>query len=330
MKPGILFNEFRNGLLECVHHGFVCVVGEKGIVSSVGESNFTCYYRSASKAIQALPVVRRKLNEKYGLTDEETAIISGSHMGDEEHVRVLESIMKKADISEETLIMLPTYPVRRDSRDALLRKNKPPRKIYHNCAGKHMGMILLARELGEPEQSYWVVKSKTQSEILSTIATLCSVELDQIHVGVDGCGVPTYAVPFSAIALSYMRLLRPENITDDSLAQTVQESVAKLRAYPNMVSGYDTPCSTLTGYEDTLGKAGALGVYAMSIKSLGLGIVVKILDGSQEEFGRCAVSVLEKLGYSGCVLDRLVELNPSRIINDNDEVVGEYQAAFTL
>ena len=48
--------------------------------------------------------------------------------------------------------------------------------------------------------------------------------------------------------------------------------------------------------DDPLIKSGAMGVYAMGIRSLGLGVAVKVMDGSHDEFGAIAIRVLETLG----------------------------------
>jgi L-asparaginase II len=194
MRAEALFEEYRGGVLECVHYGAYALVHERdGLIRQKGDADWSCFYRSASKPIQALPVLVRGLHRKYGLTDEETAILSGSHWGDEEHVRVLESILAKAGLNEEQMVMLPAYPVRPSRKDDLLRKNAAPRKLYHNCAGKHLGLMMLARELGEPVESYWRRNSRAQREVRSMIALVSETPEDRIGVGVDGCGVPVRA-----------------------------------------------------------------------------------------------------------------------------------------
>lgn len=81
MNTKVLFEEYREDILECVHHGTVCVVNKDGIAAAVGDPGWICYYRSASKPIQSLPVLIHGLDLKYGLTEEETALFSGSHWG---------------------------------------------------------------------------------------------------------------------------------------------------------------------------------------------------------------------------------------------------------
>jgi len=330
MRTEPLFEEYRNNVLECIHYGTVCVVDKKGIKASVGDTDWLCYYRSSSKAIQALPVIKRRLDVKYGLTKEEAAIFSGSHWGDPEHVHILDSILEKTGLREEQMIMLPTYPSRMAERDRLLRSNLPPRKVYHNCAGKHLGMMLLARDLGEPVENYWMKNTVTQHVILETISKVTDVPQGDIKVGVDGCGVPVYAVPFHAIASSYLKLLTPSLIADDNLAEAVQRNISMLHAYPHMVAGKDIVCSILTADDDLIGKSGALGIYTMAIKSMGVGIVCKIMDGSHDEFAQCAIHVCKLLGYDSDTIKEVEKFYPLTIINDNREVVGDHRSVFSF
>ena len=237
MRTEVLFEEYREDVLECLHYGNACVVDRTGVVAAVGETEWTCYYRSASKPIQALPTLVRGLHKKYGLTEEETAIFSGSHWGDEAHVRVCESIMAKTGLREEDMVMLPTYPNRPARREALLRANRPPRKIYHNCSGKHLCLMLLARELGEPVGDYWKRDSRTQRIVREMIAFMSDTAHEDIRVGVDGCGVPVFAVPFSRIATAYLKLSCPELIGDATIRGAVVDNMRRLHAHPDMIAG---------------------------------------------------------------------------------------------
>ena len=332
MRAETLFHEYREEVLENIHQGMVCVVDENGIVASVGDTDWTCYYRSCSKLIQSLPVIERQLDKKYGLTEEETAIFSGSHKADADHIRVLESIMEKTGLKEEQMIMLPTYPMRPAAQQKFIKAGMPPRKIYHNCSGKHLGLMLLARELGEPVEKYWVRESKTQHEILRVISQMTDVPAEEIKIGVDGCGVPVYAVPFHAIATSYLRLVRPELIKDEVLREAVIRNMKMLHKYPNMIAGYGDICTVMTADEDLVAKSGAMGVFTIGIKSLGLGIVFKILDGSQAPFDDATLHILKEVGYDQTKIDKIAEgcHFSNVIVNDNKEKAGYREAVFSL
>ena len=92
-----LVQETRGGLLDLTHFGHIAVVDEHSrLVYSAGDPSAVVFYRSASKPIQALPVFARRLDEKYGVTPEESVIFAASHAGEPFHVAALESIFKKA------------------------------------------------------------------------------------------------------------------------------------------------------------------------------------------------------------------------------------------
>ena len=68
----VLAEEYRGEILDLVHHGYICVVDKDNrVVASVGDPEQVVFYRSASKPIQALPVIARGLDREYGLTEEE-------------------------------------------------------------------------------------------------------------------------------------------------------------------------------------------------------------------------------------------------------------------
>ena len=330
MRTEVLFEEYRGNVLECLHHGTICVVDRDGPVAGIGDTDWICYYRSASKPIQALPVLVRGVHRKYGLTEEETAIFSGSHWGDEAHVRVCESIMAKTGLREDDMIMLPTYPNRPARREALLRANLPPRKIYHNCSGKHLCLMLLARELGEPVRDYWKRDSRTQRAVREMIADMSDTPYDDVRVGVDGCGVPVFAVPFRRIAGTYLKLSCPELIGDADVREAVVENMARLHAYPHMIAGRDIVDSIITADPDLIAKSGAMGVYAMGVRSRGLGIAFKVMDGSHDEFAAEAAETLCQLGIAPEVAAALRRVYPDHIVNDNREIVGCRKAVFDL
>lgn len=330
MKPEVLFEECREGVLECLHYGTACVVDEHGVVASVGDPEWLSFYRSASKPIQALPVLVRGLHRKYGLTEEETAIFSGSHWGDEDHVRVCEAILAKTGLKEEDMCMLPTYPNRPARKEELLRKNMPPRRIYHNCAGKHLALMLLARDLGENVPDYWKRESKTQAVVKEMVAYMSDTPEDEISIGVDGCGVPVFAVPFWRIAQAYLKLACPELIDDPAVRQAVEENMARLHAYPNMIAGKDVVDTLITAREGMIAKSGAMGVYAIGCRDKRLGIVFKTADGSHDEFAASAIEAFIQLGIDPELVEEIKKFYPDTIVNDNKFIVGNRKAVFKL
>ncbi len=129
-----LVREYRSNLLDLTHYGYIAIVDEHGdLLWHAGDPEAPIYYRSASKPIQALPVIRRGLDKKYGLSDEETVIFAGSHAGEAYHIEALESILQKTGLREEMLVMKPTVPNYAPANEERIRRGLAPRKLYHNC-----------------------------------------------------------------------------------------------------------------------------------------------------------------------------------------------------
>nr|WP_302058715.1 asparaginase [Paenibacillus sp. MZ03-122A] len=134
----------RGEVIENVHYGAICVVDERGkVVHRAGDPEHMTFLRSAAKPFQAIPVLKRRIPEIYELTGGETALFAGSHRGEEYHIAALESMYKKIGIDENTLHCCATYPLNEHAKEARHRAREPKRRIFHNCSGKHAGLIAL-------------------------------------------------------------------------------------------------------------------------------------------------------------------------------------------
>ena len=328
----ILIEEYRGELLENYHCGHVCVVDQKGeIAYRVGNPDHITYLRSSAKPIQALAFFAMGLDEKYGLTDEEKTIIAGSHQGAPYHIAALESIARKMNISEDTLVLLPTYPACQEYRDDAVRQGIKPRKFYHNCAGKHLGTIAMARELGQKEETYYQVGTPVQEYLLDRMAQVTTYPRDQIVVGVDGCGVPVYGMPLRFMAKGFLRLACPEMLQDPVLEQKAAMLARLMHENNRFINRENYVCTCMNEDENLLAKGGAQGVYCFAIKDRKMAVSFKVSDGSEEEWQLVIYSILEQLGYHETVaMKNMVRIRPFQIINATGHVVGEYKPVFTL
>ncbi len=104
------------------------VESEHRFTWSVGEGDSHVYLRSAAKPLQALPAVRAGVAERVGLDEE---------------------ILDACGLNGDDLACGAIPP--RDPRVAL---DSPPRRIHHNCSGKHaLGLALCVAE-GWPTEGY--------------------------------------------------------------------------------------------------------------------------------------------------------------------------------
>lgn len=328
----ILVEEYRGGILECIHTGHICGVSDDGNVKyEVGDVDFVAFLRSSAKPIQAIPVLKRGLDKKYNITEKETTIFAASHRAQSWHVEALESIMSKVGISEDELVCLPTYPLSNDAKEALLKESKPKRRIYHNCSGKHLGILTLCRALGCSTEDYWDIKNPAQQEILKHISIVSDYPVDKIKVGTDGCGVPVFAMPLKYLAKAYMRLACPDLIEDKDVREAVIKITGLMNKYPQMVSGTDLICSLLNEDPNIVAKGGSKGVYCFGLREERLGFALKVMDGSEEEWPLIVAAILEKINYKNKeTIERLYRVFPKEIKNDNNKIVGCSEVKFNF
>lgn len=328
----ILVEEYRGDLLECIHRGYICCVDECGqVIYSIGDPDFVTYMRSSAKPIQAIPLIKRGLDKKYNLSNKEITVMTGSHRAEPFHVKALESIMEKVNVEEEELICLPTYPLSMSAKEEILRQNGEKRRIYHNCSGKHMGILTLCTDMECDKKEYWNINSPAQQEILSHISMISGYPIDQIKIGTDGCGVPVFGMPMKNLAKAYMTMACPDTIEDELTREAVIKITKLMNENYEMVSGTNLICSLLLMDENIVAKGGAKGVYCFGLKEERLGFSIKIIDGSEEEWPLIVASILEQINYKNKeTIDRLRKVFPSVIVNDNNQIVGESIIKFKL
>ncbi len=323
-----LVMEYRGNLPDLTHFGYLTIVDENSkVIFSVGDPDDMVFYRSASKPIQALPVIAHRLDEKYGITPEESTIFAGSHAGEPFHVAALESIMKKAGLSEDMLVMKPSVPAYTPANEDRIRRNLPPRKLYHNCSGKHTALMLVQRELGGDVRDYWKMGAPAELEIQRTIEVLS--ETNRVELGVDGCGVPVFAVPIRCIANAFKNLAAPEHIRDDTLRQAAEKFVPRIHQYPHMMRGTGYICSLINHDPNIVGKGGANSVYGFGLKREKLGVSFKITDGTEHNWPLIILEVLKGLGLLSDITKKNMEsFHPYQLFNDNGTLVGRREACF--
>ena len=327
-----LMHEYRGNVLENVHPGRVCVVDEGGgRLLSAGNADAMTYFRSASKPLQALPVLIRGLDRMYGLSDSEVTIMAGSHSGEQVHLDAILGILEKTGFSEDDLIMKPVYPNNGKARDDMIRSSLPPRKALHNCSGKHLGAMMLEKALTGSHMDYWKPGSAAQKEITAMISEMTSLTPGRIEVGVDGCGLPVFAVPQRSMALAYLKLACPDVIGDPETRAAAERIVSLMNRYPHIIDGTGTVCSLFNGDSNVVAKRGAQGVYAFGLKKERIGVSMKREDGTEAGWAFIIAEILRQLKYDNAeTIEKLDKLAPAAVVNDNGIEVGAIKPVFKL
>src|SRR5262245_25060713 len=235
-----------------------------------GDVERVVYYRSASKPLQALEVVRCGAADAFGLSPEELAIAAGSHNGEPRHLETVRSLLRKSGVPEDALRCGGHRSANADVAFAQRRDGVPVTSILSNCSGKHAAMLAAAKRRGAPLDGYLDPTHPVQAAIRAHVGAFAGVPPERIHVGIDGCGAPAFALGLEAMARSIASLGDPRDLPAP-LAAAARRVADAMTAHPEMVAGlerFDTDLMT-SAKERLLAKAGAEGVHVVAAPSRG-------------------------------------------------------------
>jgi L-asparaginase II len=315
----------RGPLVESVHRGAGAVVDADGrVVMAFGDVDRPVYPRSAVKALQALPLVASGAAERFGLSDKEIALSCASHSGSEDHLATARAMLAKAGYDERALECGAHWPLGEDEARALARAGRTPTALHNNCSGKHAGFICLSCAMRVDPKNYVVPDHGVQREVKASIEAMTGARLSEEMRGVDGCAIPTYAIPLAALARGFARLG-----TGHRLSRERRDAAARIRAavaaHPVTVAGrgrFDTEVMRLLGPR-VFTKSGAEGVFCAALPEAGLGLAVKADDGA----GRAAQVMIAALlrrfgGFDDETSARFMHFVSPRLVNWNGVAVG--------
>jgi L-asparaginase II len=319
----------RGTLVESRHIVHVAVAhADRGLVMSTGDAGLTTFVRSAIKMFQALPLVEDGVVDRYGLTSEEIALCTASHNAEPFHVDAARRILAKAGVTEDALACGPHPPMLGAAADALRASGIVPGRIHNNCSGKHAGMLALAKAHGWRIDGYHLPAHPVQRRVAQTLSHWTGVRGDRMTTAVDGCGLPTFAVPLDAVALACARFAAAA--AEGAPASRV---VAAMTGHPEYVAGTSRMCTALmtTARGRIFAKTGAEGYYCAGAPEARLGLALKIEDGAKrasEPALLAALAACELL--SPAEMEALHEYARPSLLNTRGEVVGELRARLTL
>jgi L-asparaginase II len=285
----------RNGLVEARHRVHAVAVKGGAVVAEAGEAGLTCFMRSSSKPIQALPLARARDD----LDTRDLAIASSSHRATDDQIAAVRALLAKAPATEQDL-------------EVGLQEGRPPEKIFHNCSGKHAGMLALCRANGWPLEDYRLPGHPLQQACRDAHAEAAGVDAAELPTATDGCGVVTFALPLERMAYAFAHFERLPHATRVADA---------MRAHPDLVGGPDGVdfelMRTALGW---FAKGGAEGLLCAAGPDA-LGIALKTEDGSSRPLGPALAAFLAPLGVA------LPGLETVPIVSSRGDHVGQVTTA---
>jgi L-asparaginase II len=283
----------RGGFVEARHRVHAVALRGGEVVAAAGDPDLICFTRSSSKPIQALPLVQARGD----LDDRDVAIACASHRATDDQIAAARALLAKAPAAEDDL-------------ELGLQEGRPPHRIYHNCSGKHAGMLALCRARGWPTAGYRRPEHAVQQACLA--AHVEAAEAVPTATATDGCGVVTYALPLERMAHAFARL--PGLAAGDRITHA-------MRTHPDLVGGPDgADFRLMQSAPGWFAKGGAEGLLCAGDCD-GTGLALKCEDGSSRPLEPALAAFLARLGVD------LPALAVVPVRNSWGELVGECAVA---
>lgn len=319
---------WRGPVVESMHHGVVCVADTSGRYRHAwGDPGWAALPRSALKPFQAVALVESGAADALGLTDEHIALACASHAAQPFQVALVGDWLGRLGLTEDALVCGPALP--RDTADqGTAWAHGGPRRIFHNCSGKHCGFLSVAKHMGAG-LDYANPDHPAQRLYRDILSELTGVDANKLPYGGDGCGLPAIALPIGLMAKAAARFAVAQAVSPERRA-AMRRVMNAMVAYPDHLAATDSPTARLIRYCDgnVVVKGGAEGYLVGFVRDTGRGIVVKVSDGDSS--GRAKLGVMARiLGRIGALptadAELLVAAVEPAIADSNGKEVGRVE-----
>jgi L-asparaginase II len=336
----VLVEVRRGPIVESRHRGaIIALAGDGTDVASLGDGDLVTSTRSTIKPVQAIPFIASGTADRFSCSEEEIALACASHEGEPIHTELVSRMLARAGLQESALRCGAHAPFSAEAARNLEQEGLPFTQLHNNCSGKHAAMLLTAAHQGLTLDDYYKPEHPVQKAIVAVMRTLGGLADDPLFA-VDGCSAPTFAIPLRAIALAFARLANPHlSGLGTEFENAAPRIVSAMINNPVLIGGskgrFDTDLLRASGGK-LICKVGAEAVYGIGVLpteryTQGLGIAIKIEDGSYRGLGPTVVEALMQLKVlETSELSALETYWHPKVDNRRGLVVGEVAPIFTL
>ena len=280
MTPRVI--QTRGRCVESEHPFSAVAVREGAVVWHAGDDRETTF-RSASKPLQ-LACSLATLGDPE-VPAEWLALGAASHSAEPVHLAIVSDILKRFGVPASGLRCGAHPPVHTPSAEAILRAGGAFTDLHNNCSGKHAFMLAAALHSGWAAD-YRPFEHPLQQRIAGRLAQW--MEHTPAHA-IDGCGVPTFIQPLSAVARSWEALaLAMRSVergsADDAWTARLGRIGLAMAAHPELTSGTGRLDLDVVraAREPMAVKVGAGGLFCMALPGRETSVVVKVHSGAME------------------------------------------------
>ncbi len=269
----------RSSSPESLHRVHAVICDSKGrVLMKSGKSDYETFIRSSQKPFQALPFISSGAADQMNCGDRGIAISCSSHSGEASHAREAFRILWNAKVDVDKL----QCPIPKNCTSPL----------EHNCSGKHAAFLATCKKMGWPIDTYLKGDHPLQIEIVRRIADLLSLPVDELISARDDCGAPTLRLQLSQMALLYAHLA-------GSKIAELEKVSRSIISHPELIAGnnkFDTELIKRS-HGQLVSKGGAEGIQCISKVGEGMGIAIKVEDGSKRAKHAVALHLLRQLEW---------------------------------
>jgi L-asparaginase II len=268
--------------------------------------------------LQALPLLTEGAADRFALPDKALALACASHQGEPEHIAVATDMLARTGLDYGALECGTHWPLDTAAARALAAAGEAPCALHNCCSGKHAGFICLSCATGQDVAHYTRPEHRVMQTVAQTLQEVTGAPHTTANRAVDGCAIPTWAIPLSALALGYARFASGIGLSPDRAlaAQRLRNAITR---NPFMIAGsrqFDT-------------RIRAEGVMLVALPEQGLGMAIKCRDGGARAAETAAAALIARFARieNAPVLTHFMR-RPLK--NWNGQLVGELRASSLL
>lgn len=269
----------RGSSVESIHRAHASICDIKGrILMKAGSCEYETFIRSALKPFQALPFLTSGTSEKYNLDNKALALACGSHRGNADQARTAFKLLWNANLDIKDLKC--PIPENRES------------KLQHNCSGKHSAFLATCKKMNWELDSYLMGHHPLQKEIFRRVSELLKIPAEELIAERDDCGAPTLLLRLSQMAILYAHLSRSDQPEFERITRAMTH-------HPDLVGGEGCFDSELIkrGHNQIISKGGSEGIQCIGLLGEGIGLSIKVEDGSKRAKHAVAIHLLRQLEW---------------------------------
>lgn len=288
----LITTKYRGKVAENCHVANAVAVDASGdVIFSAGEENFPAFMNQVADPMRTITMLEEKVDEEFDLSDQDLALMTALHKGEDQFTQKIEKLLKKLDMSPSDLLCPEQKPEDNSSYERLIIQGKRPSHLHNSSSGVHAGMLALEMKIEDSIGSYNSFNHPVQTKYLETMKKYA--DTDKIYREVDDNGIPTFSLSLKNIAKLYSSFIK----RDDEYLQRVTDILTKQNenVYSPSTFNFDFT-KVLNG--NGIARSNKNGLQLVGIKTKGgnyVGIAVKVLSGDAQAAASMALEMLRHL-----------------------------------